>query len=53
MLFTVQTHRKESRKTLPDPRLSDAIEQTTLSTGDPLAYGTSHVVGKVYLYDSL
>lgn len=44
----MQTHRKESRKTLPDPRLSDAIEQTTLSTVEPLAYGTSHVIQEVY-----
>ncbi|KEH28278.1 peroxisomal membrane carrier protein [Medicago truncatula] len=44
----MQTHRKESRKTLPDPRLSGAIEQTSLSTVEPLAYGTSHVIQEVY-----
>ncbi|GAU39530.1 hypothetical protein TSUD_223000 [Trifolium subterraneum] len=44
----MQTHRKESKRTLSDPRLSDAINQTTLSTVELRAYGTSHVIQEVY-----
>lgn len=46
----MQTHRKESSKALPGQQLSDATEQTMISAVEPLPYGTSHVVGKVYLY---
>ncbi|WJX64124.1 hypothetical protein P8452_48943 [Trifolium repens] len=44
----MQTHRKESKRTLADPRLSDAIKQTTISTVEPRSYGTSHVIQEVY-----
>ncbi|XP_061343547.1 peroxisomal nicotinamide adenine dinucleotide carrier [Gastrolobium bilobum] len=44
----MQTHRKESRRTLPDKGLSDATAQTMLSPVEPLAYGTSHVIQEVY-----
>ncbi|KAJ1426399.1 Mitochondrial substrate/solute carrier [Sesbania bispinosa] len=41
------THRKDSKessRTLPDQGLSNALGQTMLSTVEPLAYGTSHVI---------
>ncbi|CAI8586265.1 unnamed protein product [Vicia faba] len=44
----MQTHKKESKRTIPAPRLSDATEEKLLSTAEPLAYGTSHVIQEVY-----
>lgn len=46
----MQTHKKDSSRTHPDQRLSDATGQTVLSTVEPLSYGTSHVVSKVSLW---
>ncbi|XP_057441828.1 peroxisomal nicotinamide adenine dinucleotide carrier [Lotus japonicus] len=44
----MQTHKKDSSRTHPDQRLSDATGQTVLSTVEPLSYGTSHVIQEVY-----
>ncbi|XP_004490955.1 peroxisomal nicotinamide adenine dinucleotide carrier [Cicer arietinum] len=44
----MQTHRKESKRSLSDWRLPDTTEQKMLSTFEPLAYGTSNVIQEVY-----
>ncbi|XP_054789080.1 peroxisomal nicotinamide adenine dinucleotide carrier isoform X1 [Prosopis cineraria] len=44
----MQTHRKESKKTMPGHKLSVATEQTFLSAAEPPSYGTSHVIQEVY-----
>lgn len=46
--FTVQAHRKESNYA-PDQGLLVATEQETISAVEPLPYGTSRVVSKVYI----
>lgn len=48
-IFTVQTHKKESNGTPADQGLLVATEQPVLSAVEPLPYGTSHVVSKVYI----
>jgi len=47
-IFTVQAHRKES-KPAPDQGLLVATEPAIISAVEPLPYGTSHVVSKVYI----
>jgi len=46
--FTVQAHRKGSNHA-PDEGLLVATEQAIIPAVEPLPYGTSHVVSKVYI----
>nr|XP_029143381.1 peroxisomal nicotinamide adenine dinucleotide carrier isoform X1 [Arachis hypogaea] len=50
VVMRMQTHRKESSRTLSGDVLLNATEQALVPAVEPLAYGTSDVVGKVYLY---